>query len=201
MLTAAARGVDLCACARQGDILSRTSGALSASHPIFNLLGHGDESLFHISRVQGGRLQKGDPHFIRQFLQTSKPNNKNLSGCVFDHPLGSQVALVAYEELADTFAAVPLHLLQPHADIGKGLGVSDVIDDNYAMGTTIVGGGDGAKALLPSCVPDLQLDRFTLQVDCADFKVDSDGANEALRVCIVREPEQQTALSHARVTN
>lgn len=154
------------------------------------MLGHGDEGLFHVGGVEGGSLQKGDPHFIRQFLTNKCARIVYLSRRILHRPFRRQVTLVSHQELADALTAVPLHLLQPHANVGKRLGVGNVIDDNNAVGAAVIGGGDGAEAFLAGGVPYLELDGLAFQVNCADFKVDADGADEAFRIRVVREPKQ-----------
>jgi hypothetical protein len=80
-----------------------------------------------------------------------------------------QVALVAHEQLVDVLARVAVDLVQPLLDVGEGVPVGDVVDDDDAVGAAVVGRGDGAEALLPRRVPDLQLDGLGLQLDGADF--------------------------------
>ena len=58
------------------------------------------------------------------------------------------------------------------------------------MGATVVRGGDGPEALLAGSVPNLELDGLPLQVNGANLKVNADGADEALRVGVVREAQQ-----------
>jgi hypothetical protein len=47
--------------------------------------------------------------------------------------------------------------------------VGDVKDDNDAVCTPVVAAGDGAESFLACSVPDLELDDFAVQLDCADF--------------------------------
>ena len=60
---------------------------------------------------------------------------------------------------------------------------------------------DRAEALLPRCVPDLQLDGLPVLVQGADLEIDADGADVALRVSVVGEAEEQARLAHARVAD
>ena len=59
------------------------------------------------------------------------------------------------------------------------------------MRSPVVAAGDGAEALLPCGVPNLQLDRLSVQVDGADFEIDADCGYVGFRVCIVRKAQQQ----------
>ena len=51
----------------------------------------------------------------------------------------------------------------------EGLTVGRVIHYDDAVRAAVVAAGDGAEALLPRRVPNLQLDRLALQLDRADF--------------------------------
>jgi len=42
---------------------------------------------------------------------------------------------------------------QPFAYVFEALGIGDVVHQHDAHGSSVVGGGDGVEALLPSCVP------------------------------------------------
>ena len=46
-----------------------------------------------------------------------------------------------------------INATQPFGDVVKSLGRRDVIYQNDAHGTSVVGGGDGVEALLACCVP------------------------------------------------
>ncbi|PJF16992.1 hypothetical protein PSACC_03197 [Paramicrosporidium saccamoebae] len=80
------------------------------------------------------------------------------------------------------------------------------------MGAAVIAASDSPETLLASRVPNLQLDRTSLQLDCANFlhispftsteyKVHSNGADEGLGVRVVGKTQQQTRLSYARVAN
>lgn len=85
------------------------------------------------------------------------------------------------------------------------------------MSATVVRTGDGFEALLAGRVPlgrrrphtnkhgesayDLELDSASLELNGADFKVDTNGADKGLIVRVVSKAEQQTRLAHPRVAN
>lgn len=46
-----------------------------------------------------------------------------------------------------------VYVSEPLADVFKALGVGDVVHQHDPHGTSVVGGGDGVKSLLPCCVP------------------------------------------------
>lgn len=47
------------------------------------------------------------------------------------------------------------------------------------MGPFVVGGGDGLEPLLAGSVPDLELDCGPIGVEGSDFKINTDGWQEA----------------------
>ncbi|MEI4861523.1 hypothetical protein Q8G41_28450, partial [Klebsiella pneumoniae] len=52
----------------------------------------------------------------------------------------------------------------------EALLVSHIINNNDAMGTTVVAACDGPKSLLASSIPDLQLYRLPILLNGADLK-------------------------------
>jgi len=59
--------------------------------------------------------------------------------------------------------------VEPLLDIIEGLIISDIIDNDDTMGSSVVGRGDGAETLLSSGIPDLKLDCLAVKLNCADF--------------------------------
>lgn len=76
---------------------------------------------------------------------------------------------------------VHLHLLQPVFDVIERLLLGDIIDQQSSDGTPVVGPGDRPEILLPSGVPDLQLNVFIFDLDGLRPELNPDGH-------IVREP-------------
>lgn len=77
----------------------------------------------------------------------------HLGDGVLDDLLVRHVALVAHEKLVDTLRSVAVNLLQPLLHVVEAVHVGDIVDDADAMSAAVVGGGDGAEALLAGCVP------------------------------------------------
>ena len=48
---------------------------------------------------------------------------------------------------------VPIDLVEPLLHVIERLCVSHIVDDNDAMSTTVITGGDGAETLLTSGIP------------------------------------------------
>ena len=75
--------------------------------------------------------------------------------------------------------------MEPLLDIVEGLVVSHVIDNDDAMSSSVVGRGDGAETLLPRSIPDLEFDRLTVELDCADFLRRRKGRSEKKFVSMI----------------
>jgi len=76
-----------------------------------------------------------------------------LGDCVVNHLLVRHIALVAYKKLVDTLRGVAVDLLQPLLDVVEAVHIRDVVDNADSMCAAVVGGGDGAEALLSGSVP------------------------------------------------
>ena len=75
--------------------------------------------------------------------------------------------------------------------------VGDIIHQQDAHGAAIVGGGDGAEALLARGVPYLQLDSLAVELDGADLEVDAEGGDEGGGEGVLAEAQQAAGLAHA----
>ena len=69
------------------------------------------------------------------------------------------------------------------------------------MRGSVVALRDGAEALLPGRVPDLQLNLLALHLDGLDHEVDADGGALPGREHALREPAHQARLPDARVAH
>ena len=72
----------------------------------------------------------------------------NLRSLVLDDFLLYQIALVADEQLVDTFGSVSINLLQPLFDVVKRIVVRHIVDDNDPVCATVVRRRDGSESLL-----------------------------------------------------
>lgn len=77
----------------------------------------------------------------------------HLCNCVIHDLLVRHIALVSDEELVDTLSGVSVDLLQPLLHVVERIHVGDIVDDADAVGTSVVGGGDGSETLLSCGVP------------------------------------------------
>ena len=72
---------------------------------------------------------------------------------VLDDLLVRHVTLVAHQQLVHSLRGVAVDLLQPLLDVVEAVHVGDIVDDADAVGAAVVGGCDGAEALLAGGVP------------------------------------------------
>ena len=91
--------------------------------------------------------------------------------------------------------------MQPLLHVVEGLVVGDVVDDDDAVGSAVVGRGNGAEALLPRGVPNLELDGLAVELDGADLEVDPDGGDVRLGVGVVGKSEEEARLSDAGISD
>mmetsp|Transcript_21254 Transcript_21254/g.46125 ORF Transcript_21254/g.46125 Transcript_21254/m.46125 type:complete len:116 (+) Transcript_21254:571-918(+) len=91
--------------------------------------------------------------------------------------------------------------MEPLFDIVEGLIIGHVIDNNDTVGSSVVGRGDGAETFLSSGIPDLKLDCLTVQLNCTDFKINTNGRDVRLRVSIISKPKEKTRFTNTRVSD
>ncbi|GIX65657.1 cyclin 4, putative [Babesia caballi] len=114
-----------------------------------------------------------------------------------------EVALVSDQANGDVRVGVVVQLGEPLGDAGKARLAGDVVDDDGAHGPTVVGGGDGAVALLACGVPYLGFCDFSvverhifrgeLDTDCAlrvQLEVALDKSVEEVRLADVGIADQ-----------
>jgi len=120
-----------------------------------------------------------------------------LGCCKVHNLLLVKVTLVAYQHFVHMFMAVPINLRKPTLNCSETVLICDVINHDDTVCPPVVAAGDGAEALLPSGVPNLQLDDLAIDLDGTDFKIDTDCANVCLGVGIVSEAQEQAGLADA----
>lgn len=119
--------------------------------------------MLDVGRVLGRRLEEGDAKAVREFLQ--RPVSVSLvcvhacmpvmylRNCVLDDLLVRHIGLVAHQKLVHTLGSVAVDLLEPLLDVVERVHVGDIVNDTDAVGTAVVGRGDGTEALLTGGVP------------------------------------------------
>ena len=86
-----------------------------------------------------------------------------------------QIALVSHQHDDNVRISVISQLFQPPLDVLVRLMLADVIDQESADGTPVVGRCDGTVSLLARGVPDLSFDGFGVDLDGAGRELDTDG--------------------------
>ena len=154
---------------------------------VLDFSGHGRESSLDVLALLRGSLKEADTVVVRHLLS------------LFESDLSSalQIGLVAHQDASDVVLSVLFNFAHPGVNGVEGVAVSDVVDDNDAVGSLVVAGSNGLEALLASRVPNLELANLVVHVDSADLEVDADRGHEVLLELVVSESEQQAGLADA----
>lgn len=112
-----------------------------------------------------------------------------------------QIALIADEHNHNIRIRMIPQFLQPSRHVLVGAVLADVVDEQSAHGAAIVGGGDGAVALLARRVPDLGLDGLGVDGDAAGRELDADGGFAVEVEFVAREAREQVGFADARVAD
>lgn len=83
----------------------------------------------------------------------------------------------------------------------KSPSLGDVVNSQAGITVAEVGLGHRPKALLASCVPDLQLNEPVIDLQSFDFEIHTDGNSVVWIENIVRKSEQQRSLATSTVSN
>ena len=148
---------------------------------------HGRESSLDILALLRGGLKEAHTVVVRHLLS------------LFESDLSSalQIGLVAHQDASDVVLSVLFNFAHPGVDGVEGIAVSDVIDDNDAVGALVVAGSNSLEALLAGRVPNLELADLVVNVDGTDLEVDADRGHEVLLELVVGESEEQAGLADA----
>ena len=84
--------------------------------------------------------------------------------------------------------------------IGEGVSTSYIIHNNDPMCSSVISWCDSSKSFLSCSVPNLKLHSFSIQFDCANFKVHSNCGDIVARKLIICKSHQKWAFPHSRVT-
>ena len=147
------------------------------------------ERQLHIARIQRRCLNKAQAILARKLLRLLRRHS----------PQMPQITLVAHQHDHNIRVRMISQLLQPPRHILVGLVLGDVVDEQSAHGAAIVGGGDGAVALLAGRVPDLGLDRLAVDLDAAGREFDADGGFAVEIELVAGETREEVGFSDAGV--
>mmetsp|Transcript_55868 Transcript_55868/g.120833 ORF Transcript_55868/g.120833 Transcript_55868/m.120833 type:complete len:207 (+) Transcript_55868:91-711(+) len=95
-----------------------------------------------------------------------------------DLALVFEVGLVADEDSLHRCVAVLVKLRDPILDMVEAVLIRDVVRDHYAHRCPVVRWCDGPETLLPSRVPDLELQLPAIALHLLPLEVDADGEDE-----------------------
>lgn len=111
-----------------------------------------------------------------------------------------QIALVSHQHYYDICVGMVPQLLQPSRHVLVSLVLADIVHEEGADGATVIGGGDGAIALLAGSIPDLGLDSLVVDLDAARGKLHTDGGLAVKIELVARETREQVGFSNTAVT-
>lgn len=136
--------------------------------------------------------------FCRNFIKLISFAFSKIS-CLFS-PYGSwTVWLIAQEQNINILISIRRDLLRPKAlDILEGVLICDIVDDNDAICTLIIGWRDSTESLLPCCVPNLELYVLVLHLHCLEPKINTDGGKVAFVEAIFGKLCQNRRLADSR---
>jgi hypothetical protein len=92
-----------------------------------------------------------------------------LGSVVVNNLFGCQIALVTNKQFVDALASIAIDLLQPLLDVVERHLICDIVDNNDAVGTTVVAGSDGTESLLTGSIPDLEFDALAIHLNGSNF--------------------------------
>jgi len=171
--------------------LACTGCGRGRTHSVLNLLRHGQEGLFDVCRILRGGLKEGDGKLIGKFL----------CDAIFHDFLAGKIGLVANKQLVHTLRSIAVDFLQPLLHVGECVVVSDIIDNNNAVCSTVVRRGDGTETFLSCGIPNLKLDSLAFELNSTNLEVNANCRYVAFCIGIVCETEEKAGLSDAGVTD
>lgn len=113
----------------------------------------------------------------------------------------SQIALVSHQHDNNVRIGVVPQFLKPSCDILVGLVLADIVYEQGADGSSVVGGCDGTISFLPRSIPDLRLDCLRIYLDRPGCEFYTDGGLGVKVELIARESTQQVGFTDARVSD
>jgi len=178
-----------------GNVHSRRSllgGPVVASgYTLLDLSRHREESLFDVLCGFCRSFEEGDSKRVGEFLGLR---------ILYDLLL-NEIGLISNQKFVDRLASVSVDLSEPLLHVVEGDFVGDVIDDDDPVSASVIRTGDGTEPLLASSVPNLQLDRFAVDVESSYFKVHTNGADVRVGVGVIGESKEEARFSHSRISN
>jgi len=168
-----------------------TRAAFLSHRLVEHFLHQGHERLLHVATILGRSLNEGQMELVGELLACDLAH----------HALGCQIALVADKQFDDVTASIALNLCEPLPGVVEGDLIRHVINQDHAMGATIIAARDCPEPFLSGGIPNLHLDDLALKVHGPDLEVDANGGNEVLGEGVIGKTKQEGGLAHATVAN
>ena len=105
------------------------------------------------------------------------------------------VTLVANEHDGGVGVAILSHFFEPARQMRERVPPRDIVDEQSASSTSVVGAGDGLKRFLASSVPNLQLDVLVVDLNRAGSEFDANRQIVLLTEALVCKLEEQAGLA------
>lgn len=112
-----------------------------------------------------------------------------------------QIALVTHEHDDNVLVGMVAQFLQPSVHVLKRHALADIVDEEGADSTAVVGRGDGAITFLASSIPNLCLDCLGVDLNGSGGKLDADGGLGVEVELVTGESTEKVGLSDARVSD
>lgn len=113
----------------------------------------------------------------------------------------AQIALVADQHDDDVGVSVISQLLEPSRHVLVCLVLADVVYEECAHSTAIIGRRDGPVTFLASSIPDLRLDRFRVDLNGPRGELDADSGLGIKIELVSRESAKKIGLSNTRISD
>ena len=188
-LAASAAALDFLSRKRKG--LSSLGGGGLSLHSCLDLAGHSQESLLNIGGGLGRSLEEFNAERVGEFLTLFRRNDT----------LARQIRLITHQQLVDVFGGVSINLVQPLLNIVEGFLVGHIVYDDNSVSPAIVRGCNGSESFLSGGIPDLELDGLSIQLNCSDFEINTNGGDVGFGVSVVCESKEQTRFTDTGVSN
>lgn len=112
-----------------------------------------------------------------------------------------QIALVTHKHDDDVLVGMVAQFLQPSVHVLKRHALADIVDEEGADSTAVVGRGDGAITFLASSIPNLCLDCLGVDLDGSGGKLYADGGLGVEVELVTGESTEKVGLSNARISD
>lgn len=148
-----------------GISLLRISGNLT-----LYLSSHSCESVFNIKWFLGRGFQESNIKMI----------SKLFCLLIWDLSLIFKIFLISNEDSRDIFLCVLIDFTHPFRNLGKWVTIGDVISYYDTMSTLIITTSDCFKSLLTGSIPNLEFNSLSININCSDFEVYTNGGHEII---------------------